>query len=87
LFYEDGNWTGPYHTSDIRTSYPPAIVEKPGLPGQLHLFTSKGSEVRHSQTFKSEDGLKPIDGKIKLQIKKATPEEEKDFKVDDVEPE
>lgn len=87
LYYENGNWTGPYHTSDIRTSYAPAIVEKPGFPGQLYLFTSKGSDVRHSQTFKESEGFKPVNGKIKLQLKKAKPEEENDFKVEDVEPE
>lgn len=87
LFYDDGNWTGPYHTSDIRTSYPPAIVQKPGLPGQLHLFTSKGSEIRHSQTFNNQGGIKPINGKLKIQLKKATPEKEEEFRVDDVESE
>ena len=86
MYYEDGNWSRQYHAGGILTSYPPAIVEKPGLPGQLHLFTAKGSEVRHSQTINNQEGLKPIGGKFKIQLKKATPETEEDFKVDNIEP-
>ena len=85
MFYEDGNWSRQYHAGGILTSYPPAVVEKPGLPGQLHLFSSKGSEVRHSLTINNQTSQGLIDKKLKIQFKKATPEAEEGFKVKDSE--